>query len=72
MRNKTKTNHTRDFSRALNKWLVIASNSDGFIVLFALMRLVGIISLVLVYRQSFENRSKPKNVLLFGWGSGNG
>ena len=36
MRSKTKTNHhrTRDFSRALSEWQIIARSCDWFIVLF--------------------------------------
>ena len=50
----------------------VIGNRYCFIALFSLLRLVGIINLVLVFRQSFENRSKPKYLLLFGWGSSNG
>ena len=48
---------TLDFSRALSKFQIIARNCDWFIALFALSWLVGGMALVLVFRQSFENRS---------------
>ena len=51
---------THDFSRASSELQVIARNCDWFIALFLfLLSLVGVIALVLVFRQSFENRSKP-------------
>jgi len=44
---------TQDFSRALSKLHVIAWNSDWFIARFAPV-VIGVIALVLVFRQSFE------------------
>ena len=48
----------RDFSRALSELLVIAGNCDWFIALFApvVIQVEGF-ALVLVFQQSFENRS---------------
>ena len=51
---------TRDFSRASNELQVNARNCDWFIALL-LLWLVGVIALVLVFRQSFENRSRREN-----------
>ena len=48
---------TRDFSRASSELQVIARNFDWFMALFVLLWLVKVITLVLVFRQSFENRS---------------
>jgi len=49
---------TRDFSHALTKFQVIARNCDWLIALSGpVVWLVGVIALVLVFRQSFENRS---------------
>ena len=62
---------TRDLSRASSELHVIARNCDWGLCLL-LLWLVGVIALVLVFRQSFENRSKiqhrskrsePSNVL---------
>ena len=49
---------TRDFSRALSELQVIATNCDWFIVLFApvVIGRSNCFGLVLVFRQSFENR----------------
>ena len=44
------------FSCALSKLQVIARNYDWFISLFAPV-VIGVIALVLVFRQPFENRS---------------
>ena len=70
--NQNQSHHVRAIFPTLWTSDAIARNSDWFIALFDLIWLVGIMSLVLIFRQSFENRSKPKNLLLFGWGSGNG
>ena len=51
---------TRDFSRASSELQVIARNCDWFMALFFPLWLIGVIALVLVFRQSFENRSKMK------------
>ena len=53
---------TRDFSRASSKLQVIARNGS-WRCLF-LLWLVGVIALVLVFRQSFENRS---NTATYSW-----
>ena len=45
----------REFSRALNKLQIIARNSDWFMALFALVVIVAVITLVLVFPQTFEN-----------------
>ena len=55
---------TRDFSRALSELQVITRNCDWFIVLL-LLWLVGVIAFVLVFRQSFENRSIIKCITLY-------
>ena len=47
-----------NFSRALSDSQVIAGNSDWFVTLSAPVWLIGVIAFVLVFRQSFENRSK--------------
>ena len=52
--------YTRDLSGALSKLLVIAKNSDSFIALFAPLMFGGVITLVFVFRSSFENRSKTQ------------
>ena len=59
MRRKTKTIApcTRDFSRASGELQVIARNCDWFMELFVPVVIGGSIALVLVFRQSFENRS---------------
>ena len=51
---------TRDFSRALSEFQVIARNYHWLIRCLLLLWLVRVIDLVLVFRQSFENRSKNK------------
>ena len=48
---------TRDFSRGSCELQVIARDCDWFRALLFLFWLVGVIALVLVFRQSFENRS---------------
>ena len=53
MRSKTKTNRNRDFSRALSKSGILIVSSRCLLLLW----LVGVIALVLVFRQSFENYS---------------
>ena len=50
---------TRDFSRASGELQVIARFAIGSSRCLLLLWLVGVIALVLVFRQSFENRSKP-------------
>ena len=49
--------YTRHFSRASSELQVIARNCDWFISMFAPVVISGVIALVLVFRQSFENRS---------------
>ena len=62
MRGKNKTNRTfyTHFSRALNKFRVIAGNSDWFFSQFSPVVRAGVIALVLVVRQSFENHSMTR------------
>ena len=48
---------TRDFSRASSELQVIARNCDWFMELSVPVVMVGVIALVLVFRQTFENRS---------------
>ena len=48
---------TRDFSRASSELQVIARNCIGSSRCLLLLWLVGVIALVLVLQQSFENRS---------------
>ena len=52
MRSET---NTSGLSRALSKLLVIAKNSDSFIVLFAPVMYGGVITLVFVIQSSFSN-----------------
>ena len=49
---------TRDFSRALSKFQIIARNCDWLIALFVSVVIGRSNCFSLVFRQSFENRSK--------------
>ena len=61
---------TRDFSRALSEIQIIATNRDWFVALPApVLWLVGLIALVLVFQQSFENSSNKwvRKLIKFAW-----
>ena len=53
---------TRDFSRASSEIQVIPRNCDWFMTLFLPVVIGQSDTLVLVFRQSFENRSMPSEL----------